>query len=310
MLLVNLMIINLKMRVVLLHNPKAGEKEYSKKELINKFTSLGADVVYQSTKEKDYEKALDPEYDLVVIIGGDGTINKIARKLINNNTPIGIIPAGTANNIAKSLNIEGNPEEIIALYKNDKIQWFDVGLVQSSFGKLYFLESFGFGLFAHLMFIVSNLEKRLMPEFENTEEQLKFFIELMKRLLKTYDAPYYQITADGTDLSGHYLLVEVLNLPSIGPNLIMSPSADPEDGYLDLVLIKEEDRHNFMTFLDHCLTHSCLDFLPVKKVKQVKVTCNQCEFHNDDQFKFKEPSDHQHELFIELNPHALKILVS
>ena len=71
----------------------------------------GLPTTYQSIKDKDFKAALGENWDLVLVAGGDGTVAKVARCLVDRDIahriPIAILPVGTANNIARSLGIEG-----------------------------------------------------------------------------------------------------------------------------------------------------------------------------------------------------------
>ena len=94
----------------LLHNPTAGSEDHDREELISLMEKNGFECQYSSTKEN--WKDIDEKADFIVAAGGDGTIRKITkelldRKLSEKTWPIALLPLGTANNIAQTLNIEG-----------------------------------------------------------------------------------------------------------------------------------------------------------------------------------------------------------
>src|SRR4051812_7704662 len=119
------------MKVVkLLHNPGAGDEEHSKKELVKLIEANGFECNYSSVK-KDWTN-FEPEPDFLVIAGGDGTVRKVTKELLEQNLvnkkfPIALLPLGTANNIAKTLGIAGEKESIIQSWHRARLKKYDVG---------------------------------------------------------------------------------------------------------------------------------------------------------------------------------------
>ena len=92
------------MRVTLIHNPTAGEDaQPARDDLLRLLCSTGHVIFYQSSKEKSWKQALHEPCDLVVAAGGDGLVGKVAKRLIGRQTPLAILPLGTANNLARTL---------------------------------------------------------------------------------------------------------------------------------------------------------------------------------------------------------------
>src|SRR3954464_12371953 len=94
--------------VKLFHNPTAGEGEHSKDTLIRQIEKAGYNCSYSSTKKAGIEETPPEVADILVAVGGDGTVRKLAahlleRPLRDKPGPIGLLPAGTANNIARTL---------------------------------------------------------------------------------------------------------------------------------------------------------------------------------------------------------------
>jgi diacylglycerol kinase (ATP) len=107
----------------LLHNPNAGEGELSKKELVAMIEDAGFSCSYSSTKDEGWDKLKEGKIDFVILGGGDGTVRKVAEELLNRSMlektfPIGLLPLGTANNIARTLGITGSTQAIIEQWRN------------------------------------------------------------------------------------------------------------------------------------------------------------------------------------------------
>ena len=120
------------MRVLLLHNPKAGDGKHSKKQLMTSLTRSGRQALYQSTNERDWKKAFKKPVDLVVAAGGDGTVHKTAWQILGSGIPLAILPLGTANNLARTLGFTASADEILESLHCGKARPFDVGVARSS----------------------------------------------------------------------------------------------------------------------------------------------------------------------------------
>jgi diacylglycerol kinase (ATP) len=132
-------------KALLLHNPTAGAKHPRADELMAYATQAGIHPTYISTKDKRYKAALRKSWDLVIVAGGDGTVGRLVRELKDRSIPITILPVGTANNIARSLGIVGEPKTLLSQLSDAPIKSLDVGLAKGPWGKSIFLEGVGLG---------------------------------------------------------------------------------------------------------------------------------------------------------------------
>jgi len=238
----------------LIHNPTAGDEEHSRKDLISLIESNGFECTYSSTKEDDC-KRIEEEVDFLVAAGGDGTVRKIVkkllkRKLLERTWPIGLLPLGTANNIAKTLGIHGTIESIVESWKTARLEKFDVGCVNMAKETNFFLEGFGCGIFPYLMLEMQNQN---LESIEDSKTKMNSALELLHQIVLAYEPHQLQLEIDGANHSGKYILVEIMNTRSIGPNLVLAPDANPGDGELNVVLIAEKNKDRFATYLEEKL---------------------------------------------------------
>ncbi|MBO9634909.1 MAG: NAD(+)/NADH kinase [Chitinophagaceae bacterium] len=237
---------------MIIHNPGAGDQEHSKEKLIQLISSEGYDCRYFSTKEDEW-KTIDPETDLVIVAGGDGTVGKVVRILVqqglNEMIPVALLPVGTANNIANTLGISGELETIIEAWKPGLIKKFDLGLLKQEGKEDLFLEGVGFGLFPKLIKAMKKIDD--VPD--TADESLELALTTLLDIVETAKSRYCKLELDGSDQSGDYLLFEIMNAHSIGPNLKLAPQADPGDGRFDAVWIHEEERQKLVEYLQHRL---------------------------------------------------------
>ena len=187
------------------------------------------------------KKAFKRPVDLVVAAGGDGTVHKTAWQLMGSGIPLAILRLGTANNLARSLGFTKSVDEILQSLHCGKGQPFDVGVARTSSRTEYFLEAAGGGLFAdYFPAAEANKKKDASPEEESTAH-----LSLLRELSLDYPACKWRISIDGKDISGRYILWGVMNIRSAGPALHLAPKAKTDDGGLDFVAVREDERKIF-----------------------------------------------------------------
>ena len=274
------------MRVTLMHNPTAGDEQFSGDELLEMVRDAGYKAVYQSTKDDDYASALKDPGDLVVAAGGDGTVRKTATRLIGREIPLAILPLGTANNISKSLGITGSPRQLIAGWARAPRKKFDVGVASGPWGKKEkrFIEAAGCGLLTRVMSDLDAKEEEDPTYFERTPDPLGLARSALRETLSDYRPHDLQVTLDGHDFSGQYLLLEAMNIRLIGPNLELVPEAEPADGYLDVVFLTADKREEFTAYLSHRLEGTQeTPYLPVRRARHLQIAWEGMEIHLDDE---------------------------
>jgi len=292
----------------LLHNPGAGDEEHGKEDLISLIKENGFDCRYSSTK-KNILKNLDPEIDFLIVAGGDGTLRSVAKELVERKImekiwPIGLLPLGTANNIAKTLELKGETQDLIKAWHQEKFKNFDIGRIDDFEQAHFFLESFGFGVFPYLMMQMKKLGKE---KIEDADEKIKVALEVLHEIILSYDAKDCQLAIDGMNHSGRYLLAEIMNTKSIGPNLFLAPEADPGDGLLNVIIIPEADREKFASYVIGKLNNKeeAYNFFELKG-KKVNISWEGTHVHVDDEVvKLKKKK----EMKVELKENLLRFLV-
>ena len=139
------------MRALLVHNPTAGTKGHDKASIIDALHLADFKVDYVSTKEDGVKDALKNAPDLVVAAGGDGTVAYVFKHMQDYSVPIGVLPLGSANNIARSLGIAGTPPELAEQWRTGHVRSFNLIVVNGLKEQVLCTEAFGVGLIATLI---------------------------------------------------------------------------------------------------------------------------------------------------------------
>ena len=230
------------MRVTLIHNRGAGDDDQPDGEDLQALVrDAGHDVRYQSSDEDNWAAVLDEPADIVAVAGGDGTVGRIAKRLIGRDIPVAPLPLGTANNISKTLGLtELTLKEIVAGWSAGRRIAFDVGVAKGPWGTRYFVEGMGVGLFARSISIAD--ENKTLASLKDADAKVAYALEMLRRRL-TQCAPHaLALTLDGRDMSAEYVLFEAMNMEFVGPNLYLAPEILPADGLLDVVLVTTAER--------------------------------------------------------------------
>jgi diacylglycerol kinase family enzyme len=276
-------------RITLIHNPGAGASRpgSSEAELKKLLRRAGHKVRYQSSKDKGWKKALKERADLVVVSGGDGTVAKVARRLAGRETPIALLPAGTANNIARTLGqIERPYEELMAGWKTARELRLDVGTAMGPWGERHFVEGVGVGVFADLL--ASSEGKKKSNAIKKRKNAVELGMQRVHEVVAKSEPMDIVARLDGEDISGRYLMMEAVNLRYVGPNLHLAPDSTPGDGQFDVILVSEAERQRLLYYLEHWQENrERLAVLPSRRGSRLQIEWTGFALHVDDRLRPK-----------------------
>jgi diacylglycerol kinase family enzyme len=267
------------LRVLLMHNPSAGDEEHGRETLVSALEVAGHEVIWHSTKESDWE-ALAEGVELVVAAGGDGTVRKVFRQLAGKDVPATILPVGTANNIARSLGfVEADPVRNVRGWSGGRVVSYDIATLTSSGGEASFVESAGAGLFADAL---ARAENDSQEASDKVEQGLRM---LLASIAACRPRPW-TLELDGDRLNGELVGLEVMNVSEAGPRISLAPAADPCDGALEVVPIRTEDVDGLRTYAEARLAGASLEPPTFEMRRTVETTFELppgCPVHVDDQ---------------------------
>ena len=270
------------MRVTLVHNPEAGSGDHLGTELLARLRAARHDAEYTSTEAASLTRALQRRPEVVLAAGGDGTIGAVARLMAAHapDVPLAILPVGTANNIAASLGVHGDVNDIVAGLDSDARRTLDIPTARAPWGDAKFVESAGVGAFAAMLL---DAEREEANGVASSRPNPRARGQRLRRVLARTRPRHWYVDADGDDLSGDYLLVMLLNTGYVGPRLALAPEADAGDGQLDLLLVREADRQALGAYLEALAgdDESTLS-IPTRRVTRARLGWQAAHGHVDD----------------------------
>lgn len=220
-----------KKRIVFIVNPISGtqNKQYILKllpEVLNQslFEWHVAGTEYAGHATLLAKNYAAEHYDAIIAIGGDGTVNEVARSLVHTEATLGIIPCGSGNGLARHLHIPMDPRGAINVINRFAIQAVDYGKIND----IPFFCTCGVGFDAFVSSKFATAGKRgLLSYLENTlREGLK------------YKPDTYDIEIEGETKRYKAFLIACANASQYGNNAFIAPQASMSDGLMDVTIME------------------------------------------------------------------------
>jgi diacylglycerol kinase (ATP) len=257
------------MRITLYYNKNAGSG-VSIQSLRRDVEAGGHELVQIVSKDDDLGSSLDASStELLVVAGGDGTVSRAADALVGRATSLTILPVGTANNIATSLGIEGSVLQLSRGWSTGHRLAIDIGVAGTSLGERRFLEAVGVGW---IPTSIAAMKSDSGSEEGDRDSKLARAIHRYRDVLARLKPRRWRLTLDGTRLDDDFLLVEVLNTRSIGPNLVLSTDVDPSDGFFSVATATEKHRKELDDYLSGRIERTVCDLtLPTWRAREIEI---------------------------------------
>jgi YegS/Rv2252/BmrU family lipid kinase len=255
-------------KAIFIYNPLSGDHSIPGKldYIIEKFQTNNTLIIpfrFNNFKEETLLPILQqPDIDYIIVSGGDGTVNYVSSLILKNNLtlPLGIIPSGTCNDFAESLNIPNNLVECLDNIIQGKIMKVDVGFINN---EKYFLSTCAGGLFVDVSF---NTHNELKKNFGPLAYYLKALSEVAN--IKPFNI---KVKTEKESITQEALLFLILNGANGAgfPNLIKE--ADISDGLMDILIIKKGRHMDLAALFFKVLSN---DFQKDKHITKLKAkTC-------------------------------------
>ena len=217
-------------KLLFIINPKAGKKlGTALLPLIE--SKLSGKLVYETCIWKNVEefdlisqKLLSGEFTDAIAVGGDGTVNMVAKTVLGKNITLGIIPAGSGNGLARSLGLPMNTGKALDNIIAKKTHLIDSGEVN---GSPFFCTS-GVGFDAHIGNLFATDKKR----------GLKSYIKIIKKEFTSYKPQLYKIKYNNVEIERQAFLITVGNAGQYGNDFYIAPGAKMNDGLFHVSILR------------------------------------------------------------------------
>ena len=218
---INLCEVVMKKKILFIINPKSGTGRY--KRVPNAVAAYLDQEKFQSATELASE-AVRNGYYMVVVSGGDGTINEVVKALVDSSTILGLLPTGSGNGLAHHMHLPFNLKKAVLLLNDEHEELIDT----VSMNDLLFVSIAGVGYDAYVAEKYTNVKRRgLIP-----------YLRLAVNNYFPYKPRVYHIEGEN-NLKINALLVSFANSSQWGFNVKISPEASVQDGWINMTAIQK-----------------------------------------------------------------------
>ncbi|MBE8714180.1 diacylglycerol/lipid kinase family protein [Sphingobacterium hungaricum] len=280
-------------------NPISGGKKKTafNKQILEVLDLQKFNPTFQQTTHANHayelaKNAIEEQYDAVVAVGGDGTINEIGSALVDSGIPLGIIPEGSGNGLALYLGIPLNEASAIRRINRFEFVEVDCGLIN----KRHFFNIAGLG------FDASVSDRFATDSIRGPIGYLRAAINVLSK----YKTKKYILTVDGKTYEREAFMISVANSPQYGNNAYIAPNASVNDGLLDVCIVHKFPLYNLPMMVFHLFNKTAdqseyVEIIPGKDI--VIERTDGGPVHVDG-----EPIELENTLSIKINPKSLKII--
>tara|TARA_R110001592_G_scaffold68674_2_gene210611 strand:+ start:2618 stop:3496 length:879 start_codon:yes stop_codon:yes gene_type:complete len=240
---------------------------------------------------KEIAKNEHSNFDIIVAVGGDGTVHEVGTSLINTNCILGIIPTGSGNGLARHLKISMKVINAIKHLNNYKTKKIDTILLN----KQPFLGAAGLGFDAHVAWKFDEAPTR----------GLLTYLKISLKEYFNYKPQEYKLIFKDKTVTTTDLLITISNSNQYGNNAYISPNSELDDGYVRLIGLK-----SFPFYMAPILAYKLFNkkilsskYVTEYKTNQVEIQSPKPEMQMDG-----EPVKHHEIIQIEVNPKSLNVI--
>jgi len=265
-------------------------------------------TVYPTHAIELAKQAAEDGYDLVVAMGGDGTIHEVMNGLMQvpeNKRPImGIVPIGSGNDFAYSINITQKPEHALAhALKAEKIQAIDIGLMIDEHGrKEYFDNSLGIGFDA-----IVTIRSHTLPIVKGF---VMYLAAVIQTIFLNHHPSKMQLATESEKWEEDVIMLTLCNGPREGGGFMLSPDSKNDDGKMEFLTVKNLSRATMFRLVPEFLKGTHMRFKQVRmgEFKSLTITSDRPLYIHSDGEIYTSFGSNLHKASFEVLPQALKIV--
>lgn len=264
---------------------KTGQRWNTIKEIVNNYFKEFKYIFTEKPRQATQiaREILKDGFDLIIGVGGDGTLNEItngffqrnSKTTINENASLGIIPSGTGSDFIRFMRIPRDLKKSVELIKNSKSKKIDIGRITYNpdtdlQNHQFFINIADFGLGAEVIKKLTGIPSIKRGPFSYYKGLLKTLGAYSSKTVKV-------VIDDSKTIEDKFLIGAIANGGIFGGGMIIAPRAEPDDGFFDLVLVQDMKKLEIISNTHH-LYRGTIEKHPkaiIQRAKKIEITSDE-----------------------------------
>jgi YegS/Rv2252/BmrU family lipid kinase len=303
-----------KKRVKLIINPNADmghawQKASDLRPIADEYGGADwAGTVYPTHAIELARQAAEDGYDLVVAVGGDGTVHEVVNGLMqvpaSKRPQLGVVPLGSGNDFAHILGMDLRADRALKQILTGKAKKIDLGVIEDEHGRKEYWDNtinMGFGgsvnIYSHSLPVVRGF--------------LMYFVAVILTIIRHYDVLQMKITTDQAEWDEDVMMMAICNGPREGGGFVTAPDAVIDDGIFNFTAVKKVSRPMMFRLIPEFMngTQGRFNQISMGKLKKMEIKCPQPLIMHLDGETFAGFASDVHHLKIEVVPDAIEVLM-
>ncbi|MFH2101783.1 MAG: diacylglycerol kinase family protein [Chloroflexota bacterium] len=270
----------------------------------------GADwsgTVYPTHATELARQAGEEGYDLVIAIGGDGTVHEVVNGLMqvpeSKRPLLGVVPVGSGNDFANAIGIPMDPGQALTRAMTGDPKAIDLGLIRDEHGRVeYFDNTIGIGFDA-----IVTIRSRKVPIFRGL---MIYLISVIQTVILNYVTPKIAIETESEQWEDRLLMLCLCNGPREGGGFMVAPQARNDDGLFDYTSIRKTNRAMMFRLIPEVMkgTHGRFRQVRMGTFRKMTLRADEPLFIHTDGEMYSSFGSKVTGFTVEILPNALKII--
>jgi diacylglycerol kinase (ATP) len=264
-------------------------------------------TVYPTHAMELARQCVEEGYDLIIAIGGDGTVHEIINGLMEfpgeRRPRLGVIPMGSGNDFAFNIGMHKRPELALRQILDGKPRRIDIAHLSDNLGRSeYWNNTLGIGFDGTVA-----IRTRTIPVVRGF---LMYLVAVLQTVILNHEAPHLNVVTDQESWEDHKLMLVLCNGGREGGGFIVSPDARVDDGILDYVTIGKVSRLMMLRLIPEVMkgTHTRFPQVKTGKFRKMEIQSDRPLYIHADGEIFAGFGTNLHQLVLEVVPGAIEVV--